>query len=130
WYWRYGVSPETSYIGDDSVIGALSSPDVWTTDHRGDGISSMYVLCNAPDEEHFSKRFPNGAPTPSVVAQTYKVFDSRDGTQDHTDESTFQFSENIALQIAHLLCFNPFTADYNFEAAILSIIDKWEEEAD
>lgn len=53
-----GAFPETAFA---EVIAAF--PTFWTSNHRGDGIVSMFIRQDAVDEEDFVKFYPKGVET-------------------------------------------------------------------
>lgn len=91
-YHRLGLPTETHY---PEVITALGgSGAIWTSDHRGDGITSCALICPDADSEHQAKRYPFGLPVLSVVVNSRRVFDPRDGDQIGTDPDTWSFAGN------------------------------------
>lgn len=104
---RYGDNKVSFYATDGSVPGSpfLAAvnllPGIWTTDHRGDGVV-MIALFSAPvKSEDFLDIYPNGVPTPSIVAKWQKCPDL--WAADPTDESQWTWTENCIRHLAHYL---------------------------
>lgn len=96
--WRLGLPLETAY---SYLTGNF--PELWTADHRGDGLASaVYAFQTAPDS-HFANVYPNGRPEPSAVIEGAPVYDPRDEEQDPEDPDTWVFSTNLALLRLHHL---------------------------
>lgn len=54
---RLGLDTETPYTGLTSTFAD------WTSDHRGDGVASLYAMQHAAKQERYLKLFPNGINT-------------------------------------------------------------------
>lgn len=96
---RLGEDTETAY---SEVIAKV--PDQWTSEHRGDGVCTGAVLTNPTKAKYFQMIFPTGGPNNmplSLVLERQLVFDWRDPTQHHDDRSTWKYSENAILHLAH-----------------------------
>ena len=81
-------------------------PDIWTTDHRGDGVVTGYVLWKAVKTKNYPKIYPGGGPNAmplSLVLKLQPVFDWRDPAQSVSDPATWTWSENAILHLAHYL---------------------------
>ncbi|WP_010337773.1 hypothetical protein [Sphingobium yanoikuyae] len=94
-----GLPTETAFA---PVIARL--PGIWTTDHRGDGVATGFMISKPVKAKNYSKVYPTGGPdsnAPSIVARAQKVFDWRDPEQDPYDSSTWKWSENAAICTAH-----------------------------
>lgn len=96
--WRLGLPLETAY----SYL-TINFPEMWTADHRGDGLASaVYAFQTAPDS-HFANVYPNGRPEPSAIIEGALVYDPRDDAQDPENPNTWVFSTNLALLRLHHL---------------------------
>ena len=124
--WRLGASLETAY----SYL-TTNFPELWSADHRGDGLASaVYAFQTAPDS-HFANVYPNGRPEPSAIIEGALVYDPRDEAQDPEDPDTWVFSTNLALLRLHHLT-QPFggrlslTDDINLDdwAAAADVCDE------
>lgn len=96
-----GLPVETAHA---PVIAAL--PDVWTADHRGDGVVTGYMISKAVKAANYQKIYPSGGPnqTPlALVIRAQLVYDWRDGAQSPTDPRTWKWSENAVLHTAHYI---------------------------
>lgn len=83
---RMGQIPEVHY-GQLTAIWPA-----WTASHRLDGQWSSLLICESVGAEHFRKMYPNGEPHYSVLAETKRCYDPRNGQT--------AFTENAALIIA------------------------------
>lgn len=96
---RLGLATETAFA---EVIAAL--PGIWTTDHRGDGVATGCMVTRPVKAKNYNEVFPSGGPdqTPlSLLVRAQRVFNWRDPAQDVLDDSTWTWSENVALQLVH-----------------------------
>lgn len=94
-----GLPIETAHA---PVIAKL--PGKWTTDHRGDGVVTGYMLSNPVKSKDYQKIYPAGGPDRTPLAIVFRgqlVYDWRDSTQSATDPRTWKWSENSWLHIAH-----------------------------
>lgn len=94
-----GLPTETAH---PSVAAAL--PAIWTEQHRGDGVVTGYMISQPVKAKDFQTVYRAGGPnnTPlSIVVRAQKVFDWRDPAQSLSDPSSWKWSENVILQIAH-----------------------------
>lgn len=101
--YRVGDATETAY--PDIVA---SYPDVWTTDHRGDGTASVSMQCFAPAAKFMSAIFPVGIPSLTVVTRPTDVYDWRQdstaggsGSQRRNDPSSWGASSNPVVNRVH-----------------------------
>ena len=121
---RLGAVPETAH----SLIIANFS-DVWTTAFRGDGCASIAMLCQHSASNYFQMLFPYGQPIPRPIIDQYKCFDWRDVTQNVADPTTWKFTTNPVICIAHYQCHSAYGPRRVFNNAILPILAKWTGEA-
>ncbi|WP_020178094.1 hypothetical protein [Methylopila sp. M107] len=98
-YWRKGATPSPHY---QRLAEAL--PEVWTDDHRADGIATLLLICQMDDAKTFPRRYPFGLPKPSVVARWRCCWDPRDPMQDHDDPSSWKFSDNPIVCLLDFYC--------------------------
>lgn len=88
---RMGLPLGTAYA---ELIDAL--PTIWTEQHRGDGLASVYMTCKTVASGDYLNVYPNQMPSWSAVVDGALLYDPRTG------ETTF--SRNIALmRLFHLL---------------------------
>lgn len=95
-YWTDGRTPGTTIPEVESRL-----PGIWTGNHRGDGVVLLYSIFAAVKAKNFLKRYPNGAPSASIVAQWQKCPDLH--AEDPTDESGWTWTENVIRQLAHYM---------------------------
>lgn len=96
-----GLPSETAW---PQVIAKV--PDHWTSDHRGDGIVTGFMLSSPVKSKNYQKVYPTGGPnaTPmSIAIEGQLVYDWRDDSQDVGDPRTWKFSENVWLHLAKYL---------------------------
>lgn len=94
---RLGLDAETAW-----ALAIEKFPDIWTADHRGDGLSKVMLRFGAVHSEGFSTVFPQGMPVHTAVIDGALVYDPR-GNQDPSDKETWAFSRNLALgRLFHL----------------------------
>jgi len=96
--WRLGLSLETAYPALTSVFS-----DIWTENHRGDGLATVLFAYQTAPESHFNNVYPNGRPEHSAVIEGALVYDPRDDTQDPSNPQTWAFSTNLVLLRLHHL---------------------------
>lgn len=103
---REGLPLETTYSPVSSVF-----PEIWDSTCRGDGLASVMMSVSTVDQEKFLDIFPNQMPQHSAVGNGARLYDPRldssqggVGSHRYTDESTWQFSRNLALMRLWHLC--------------------------
>jgi hypothetical protein len=96
---RLGEDTETAF---SEVIAKV--PDQWTSEHRGDGVVTGCVITKPTKAKNFQMIFPSGGPNNmplSLVMERQLCFDWRDPSQDVADRSTWKYTENAILHLAH-----------------------------
>lgn len=94
---RLGLPLETAY---PVLVSAFS--DIWSEDHRGDGLASVYFYFGPANDRMFGKVYPQNKPEHSAVLDGALVYDPRTN-QDPDDPETWTFSTNLALiRLDHL----------------------------
>lgn len=93
-YWTNGSIPGTPIA---NVITQL--PGIWTSDHRGDGVVMLGLVCSPVKSEDFLDIYPNGVPTPSLVGKWQRCPDPF--AADPTDEDGWTWTENVIRQLMH-----------------------------
>ncbi|SHE68379.1 hypothetical protein SAMN02745157_0705 [Kaistia soli DSM 19436] len=81
---QLGYDVSTAY---SQVVAAF--PDIWTDDHRGDGLASIVMTCGSPSSEDLQTVYPNNMPVHTAVIDGALIYDPRDGVT--------RFSSNLAL---------------------------------
>lgn len=119
-FWTDGRTPGTTV----SMIASLL-PGIWTSSHRGDGVCLLYLVCNSVKSKNFLKRYPNGAPTPSIVAKWQKCPDPWHA--DPTDVSGWTWTEN---PIRHLMHYKMVRENIDYAAKIGPAISYWRTASD
>jgi hypothetical protein len=123
--YNLGLPTETAFA---DVIAAL--PTLWTSDHRGDGVASLYLTCGDETVENLPKFYPRGLPKPSVVADLAPIWDPRDGAQSREDPDTWEVSSNPVLQLLDYLTHAERGPALDYDTYIAPAIDDWMAEAD
>ncbi len=90
--WRFGLPLETAYPALTSVFS-----DIWTSDHRGDGLASVLFAFSSTSSKHYNNVYPQGMPNWSAVGDGAWLYDPRTN-QDPVDPETWSFSTNLALE--------------------------------
>lgn len=112
---RLGVATETAHA---AVVSAL--PGVWTSAHRGDGVTTGYLIKQPVKEKRFIERYPQGD---NVVLSG--VFDMQLCYDPRTDATAW--TDN---PILHLLHYLTVREGYDYATRILPQIALWEAAAD
>ena len=121
--YNLGATPNTAH---SAVVSAL--PGVWTSDHRGDGVVSGYLIKNPVKEKKFLSTYPQGDNVQmSLVISMQPCFDFRNIAHDINDSSTWDETHNPVLHFLHYLVFD---RGYSYDTAILPKIALWEAAAD
>lgn len=81
---RTGIPGQSAY-GD--VVATF--PDIWTNNHRGEGLAHVLMYCNTAPSEDYLKVYPNQMPEHSAVVEGMLLYDPRSGST--------AFSTNLAL---------------------------------
>lgn len=90
---RDGLPASTVYTQVRDIF-----PDIWTNDHRGDGLATTYMRVNTVRQEDHLKVFPNSMPEHSAVIQGALLYDPRKAnSHDPNNPETWEYSENLAL---------------------------------
>lgn len=118
---RLGLSLETTYA---NIVSEF--PEIWTNDHRGDGLASVAMGCTTVNQEVYQEVYPNQMPELTSVVEGALVYDPRDEYQDPDDPTTWAYSENIALLRLHHLT-QPFGFKLTFDDMYLP---DWQHAAD
>lgn len=120
---RMGEAVETAY---SAIVTGLSG--IWTTDHRGDGIASLSLICGKVSAENYLKEYPNQLPVPSVVARWQLCWDPREVDQSYSDPDTWAWTDNPVLHLLKYIT-SQLDMDQDIATRILPEIDSWIEAA-
>jgi S-type Pyocin len=105
-----GLPTETAHA---AVIAAL--PSVWTTAHRGDGVTTGYMIKQPVKEKRFIERYPQGDNVVlSAVFDGQLCYDPRSGVTGWTDNP-----------VLHLLHYYTVRLGYDYVTRILPKIALW-----
>lgn len=96
-FYRLGEPTETAY---DEITAIYPT---WDADHRGDGVTSIGLICRQAKDSKQNERFPNGLPEPSAAIEAQLIFDPREVSHAQGDKSTYEFSKNPALALLAFL---------------------------
>lgn len=123
--WTLGPATNVAFA---PVIAKI--PDIWTSEHRGDGVATAFVLWKSVKTKNYQKVYSGGGPNQmplSLVMKMQPVFDWRDPTQSVGDPLSWKWSENACLHYAHyLLVRDNKTWDRHF----VPTLDYWTAAAD
>ncbi len=90
---RIGAAASNAYA---QVVAAF--PTIWTNDHRGDGLATIWMRVNTVSQKNHLTVFPNSMPEHSAVIEGALLFDPRKANQHIPDQpQTWSYSENLAL---------------------------------
>jgi hypothetical protein len=121
--YNLGAPTETAHA---AVVSAL--PGIWTSDHRGDGVVTGYLIKQLTKGDKFFETYPNGDDIQMSLAGDWApVFDFRDGGQSPSSPATWEFRDNSILALLHYLIVE---RGYDYETQILPQIGKWTDAAD
>lgn len=122
-----GLATETAF---PVVVSAL--PGVWTTDHRGDGITSGYLIKKPVKAKDYLEVYPQADNTTlSAVFDMSYLFDPRDPTMDAYDPDTWVKVEPLLDNpVLGLLWYLITDRDADYDTQILPVIDYWIAAAD
>lgn len=82
---RLGLNAETAY---SQIVSAF--PEIWTNNHRGDGLATVYMAVDSVSAEDVQKVFPNHMPQHSSIGEGHdRLIDPR--------TNTAGYSENLAI---------------------------------
>jgi hypothetical protein len=113
-----GLPTETAF---SAVIAAL--PGIWTSNHRGDGVVTGYLIKQLTKSDKFLETYPNGDDMQMSLAGEWSlVFDFRDPAQDAYDPSTWVYSDNPVLAFLH---FQLTQRGKDFNTHILPQLASW-----
>lgn len=87
-----GLDAETAW-----GLAVSTFPEIWTADHRGDGLAKAYLRCGAVSADRFSTVYPQGMPLLTSLVDGAWMFDPREPGHDPDDPDTWSFSRNLAL---------------------------------
>jgi hypothetical protein len=125
---RKGLATETSYADGTTYNGVALSElgaDVWTADHRGDGIASGLLVCTPVEKADMPAVYPNGSPNLSVVGRLALAYDWRDGTQSLATPSTWKWTRNSVVALAHYLCHAEHGPNFAWDRRIAPALADW-----
>lgn len=84
---RRGLDAETAYA---PMVSVFSAGDVWTNNHRGDGLATLMMSAATVPAEKYQKVFPFQMPQPSATFEGHnRIYDPRTGI--------YGYTENLAL---------------------------------
>lgn len=113
-----GLPTETAFA---AVVAAL--PGVWTTDHRGDGVVTGYMIKKLVKAKQFQDTYPSGDNLAlSLAGEWSLVYDFRDIAQDPDDPATWEYRANPVLAFLHYLMTQ---RGVDFTAQVLPQITAW-----
>jgi hypothetical protein len=121
-YSTLGLPTETA---NAEIVAAL--PEIWTADHRGDGIATLAIICRSVDAEDFQATYHGQLPKATAAGRARACFDPRDLAQDPDDETSWVYSDNAALA---LLTYLITDEEQDYVSQILPEIGSWIAAAD
>lgn len=113
-----GLPTETAFAPVIAKMGGI-----WTSNHRGDGIFSGYLIKTPVKDKDFLETYPQGDSVQlSVAAEGGLYFDPRDTGQDPDDESTWLYSDNPVL---FLLWYLVTERGVDYDRKIVPVLSYW-----
>lgn len=120
--YNLGAATETAHAA------VVAETPEWTSDHRGDGIVSGYLIKFPASSKKFLDVYPQGDNVQmSLVVEGLACFDPRDEAQDPDDPSTWLYTENPVLQ--HLWFYMVYRG-YSYAERLEPVIGMWNDAAD
>lgn len=84
---RRGLDAETAFA---PMVTVFSGSNVWTNDHRGDGLATFMMSAETVAAETYQKTYPHQMPQPAATWEGHdRIYDPR--------TSTYGYTENLAL---------------------------------
>jgi len=115
--YNLGAAIETAFA---PVVSAL--PGIWTSNHRGDGIVSGYLIKAPESEKKFLERYPQGDNvTVALALRLQRCYDPRTG-QNPNSPATWTYTTNAAL---HLLHYFMVRRGYDYATRIEPVESYW-----
>jgi hypothetical protein len=117
-----GLPTETAFA---PVVQQL--PGIWTDSHRGDGITSGYLIKQPVKSDDFLEVYPQGDQVVlSAVFDMNYLFDPRDGNMDAYDTSTWVKADPLLDNpVLGLLWYLLTDRRVDYRTQILPVIDYW-----
>lgn len=100
-------------------------PNIWTANHRGDGVVLVALVCRAVDDDKYLETYPSGVPQASIAAKWQKCPDPH--AADPTNESLWTYTENA---IRHLMHYKMVREGVDYATKIAPAIDLWRSASD
>jgi len=122
-----GLAVETAF---PAVISAL--PGRWTADHRGDGITSGYLIKKPVKAKHYLEVYPQADNTVlSAVFDMSYLFDPRDPSMDASDPDTWVKEEPLLDNpVLGLLWYLLTERGVDYNTQIFPVVNYWIAAAD
>lgn len=122
--WNSGLATETAF---SEVVALL--PGIWTSAHRGDGVTSGYMVKKPVPAEDYLAIYPQGDNiTLSLALSSWPLFDPRSGTNSWGMPSGWTgYNDNPILGLLHYLVTK---RGEDYATRILPAIDYWKDAAD
>lgn len=117
-----GLPVETAFA---PVIAEL--PGIWTADHRGDGITSGYMIKRPVKGDHFLEVYPQGdAVDLSAVFDMSYLFDPRDSSMNAYDPATWVKADPLLDNpVLGLLWYLLTDRGVDYDTQILPVLSYW-----
>lgn len=120
--YNLGANPNVAHAPVVSRVPA------WTSNHRGDGIVSGYVIKQGVKDKVFIDTYPQGDNVVmSLVVEGHFCHDPRNVGSDPENPATWPYTENAAL---HLLWFKTVFKGADYAAKIAPVEQYWIDAAD
>ncbi|GAM06320.1 hypothetical protein [Novosphingobium sp. MBES04] len=122
-----GLAAETAFA---AVIAKV--PGIWTSSHRGDGITSGYLIKNPASSKHYLERYPQADNVVlSAVFEMSYLFDPRDESMDPYAPDTWVVADPLLDNpVLGLLWYLLTDRGVDYDTQILPVLDYWITAAD
>lgn len=116
--WNLGLPTEVAF---SEVVATV--PEHWTANHRGDGVVTGFMLSKNVKSKNWGTVYslggPNQAPL-SLAMEAQLVYDWRDPSQHVDDPTSWKYSANFILALAHYLLIRKDTSPPRLSASMTS----------
>ena len=124
--YNLGAPVETAHEAVVSVfegVWGTGGTDIWTENHRGDGIVSGYLIKKPVEAEDFIDIYPQGDNvTMSLAGEWGKFFDPRNAAHDPLNHLTWEYTDNAVL---HTLWYFMIYRGFDYARKLEPVIGYW-----
>lgn len=107
WISRGDKTSPPDYFTDNYPHGSGEDDELWKTTDGWQGITVLWAILDAGDNNTRSDRWPSTPPYIEIEGDWSLVYDPREPSHDIDDPDTWEFSDNWALCVTDALINNP-----------------------